>query len=255
MTDAALPPDLVEARRTPRFDHSTLPAPLAASHRTTVWAELRVEIGSVRYTELEGEAPQDVRVEPGESAVIAPGVEHQVEPSTDAAFYIQFFREPDAPLAPGGPEAVAPRRSGPWEHRGRDLDDVDEIFEMVTRQYVDVGQDDLLKPYFDFGPGFIDWQAHIRAVTDYWSHVLLYAPDYDVDAIEQHRPLHDREPFTPELFDRWLQIFHDTVDGGWSGPNAARAKKRATGMAWAMAQRFLGKGVWRPAASHTGGAS
>ena len=53
--------------------------------------------------------------------------------------------------------------------------------------------------------------------------------------------------FTPELFDRWLQIFHDTVDGGWSGPFATSANKRATGMAWAMARRFLGKGVWRPA--------
>jgi hemoglobin len=247
MTDALLPPELVEARRTPRFDHATLPGPLAASHRTTVWGELRVETGSVRFTELEGDAPRDVRLEPGGTAVIVPDVEHQVEPSTDAVFYIQFFREPDASVVPGTPEAAAPLRSGAWDHRGRDLDDVDEIFEMVTRQYADVGQDELLKPYFDFGPGFIDWQAHILTVTDYWSHVLLYAPGYDVDAIEQHRPLHDRAPFTPELFDRWLQIFHDTVDGGWSGPNASIAKKRATGMAWAMAQRFLGKGVWRPA--------
>lgn len=41
--------------------------------------------------------------------------------------------------------------------------------------------------------------------------------------------------------------FHDTVDGGWSGPKATMANKRATGMAWAMAQRLLGHGVWRPA--------
>jgi hypothetical protein len=50
------------------------------------------------------------------------------------------------------------------------------------------------------------------------------------------------------LFDRWLQVFEDTVDGGWSGPKAEEVKKRATGMAWAMAQRFLGHGVWRPEA-------
>jgi truncated hemoglobin YjbI len=64
----------------------------------------------------------------------------------------------------------------------------------------------------------------------------------DVDQVKL-----DYEPFTPEEFDRWLQIFQDTVDGGWAGPKATRAKKRATGMAWAMAQRFLGKGAWRPA--------
>lgn len=55
------------------------------------------------------------------------------------------------------------------------------------------------------------------------------------------------EPMLPgELFERWLQIFHDTVNGGWSGLHATTANKRATGMAWAMAQRFLGHGVWRP---------
>jgi len=32
-----------------------------------------------------------------------------------------------------------------------------------------------LEPYFNFAPGFIDWQAHIESVSDYWSHVLLYA--------------------------------------------------------------------------------
>ncbi len=118
---------------------------------------------------------------------------------------------------------------------------------MVIRQYVDVVQDDTLEPYFDFAPGFIDWQAHIESVSDYWSHVLLDAPGYEIDVIEVHRTLHDTDPFTPELLDRWLEIFHDTIDSGWTGPHADQAKKRATGMAWAMAQRFLGKGSWRPA--------
>jgi truncated hemoglobin YjbI len=101
-------------------------------------------------------------------------------------------------------------------------------------------------PYFTFGPGFVDWQGHIGAVADYWCHVLLYAPSYEIDAIEIHRHLHDRDPFTPELFDRWLEIFRDTVDSGWTGPLATSAKKRATGMTWVMAHRFFGKGIWKP---------
>lgn len=247
MSEPSLPSELVEARRTPLFDTASLPDPLAESHRTTVWAELFVQSGSVRYTDLEGESPRDVGLGPGGTAVIEPGVEHRVEPSTDATFFIQFYRAPDAPLVPGA-VPVDPRvRSGPWEHRGRDLDTTEEVFEMVTRQYVDVVQDELLEPYFNFAPGFIDWQGHIESVSDYWCHVLLYAPGYEIDVIEMHRPLHDADSFTPELFDRWLEIFHDTVDGGWAGPYADRAKKRATGMAWAMAQRLLGKGTWRPA--------
>lgn len=246
MDQQMLPGHLVEARRTPLFDSESLPEPLARSHRTTVWAELRVQEGGVRYVDLEGVSPRDVRVGPGQVAVSVPGVEHHVEPSTDAAFYIQFFREPHADLVPGRVDLDERRRSGPWQHRGRDLDTPEEIFEMVTRQYVDVVQDELLAPYFTFGPGFIDWQAHIGTVTDYWCHVVLYAPGYDIDVIEHHRPLHERDPFTPALFERWLQIFDDTVDGGWSGELATSAKKRARGVAWAMAHRFLGHGVGRP---------
>lgn len=248
MAEPILPSDLIEARRTPLFDYASLPEPLAKSHRTTVWATLHVQEGSVRFVDLDEGSDRDVRLDPGHSAVIEPGVEHHVDPSTDARFFIQFYREPDAGMIPGVVEPLdSRRRHGPWEHRGRDLDSTEEIVEMVTRQYVDIVQDDLLAPYFNFEPGFMDWQAHIGQVADYWSHVVLYAPGYEIETIENHRKLHDHDAFTPELFDRWLQIFHDTVDGGWRGPNADRAKKRATGMAWAMAQRFLGHGVWRPA--------
>ncbi len=220
MTEPLVPPTLVPARRTPLFDHLSLPQPLADSHRTTVWAELRVQSGSVRYVDLEGDSPRDERLDAGDSAAIAPGVEHQVEPSTDAVFYIQFFREPDAPMIPGPVPADRSTYLGPWEHRGCDLDTPEEIFEMVTRQYVDITQDGILQPYFNFETGFIDWQAHIGTVADYWCHVLLYAPGYDIDTIENHRHLHDQAPFTPEVFDRWLEIFSDTVQSGWSGPNA-----------------------------------
>lgn len=246
MGEPTLPAGLIRGRHSPLFDFESLPRPLVESHRTTVWAQLLVQSGSVRFVDLEGESPRDLRIEAGDTAVIAPGVEHQVEPSSDATFFIQFYREPGADLIPGSApsEAESDRGSGPWKHRGRDLDTSEEIFEMVTRQYVDVVPDDLLQPYFNFGPGFIDWQSHIESVTDFWCHVLLFAPDYEIDVIEDHRHLHEQAAFTPELFDRWLQVFHDTVDSGWTGPLATAAKKRATGETWAMGHRFLGPGVW-----------
>ncbi|MFN3256426.1 MAG: DUF1971 domain-containing protein [Ilumatobacter sp.] len=248
MIEPTLPQELLEARRTPLFDFETLPDQLAESHRTTVWAQLFVQSGTVRYTDLHSNDPRDISLGAGDSAVIEPNVEHRVEPATDATFFIQFYRTPDAPMIPGTIAPSPPQRSGPWEHSGQDLDSTDQILEMVTRQYVDVVQDELLEPYFNFAPGFIDWQGHIESVADYWCHVLLYAPGYQIDVIEAHRTLHDTDPFTPEVFDRWLDIFNNTIDDGWTGPHAEHAKKKATGMAWAMAQRFLGKGTWKPAA-------
>jgi hemoglobin len=241
-----LPDGLVEARHTPLFDTATMPEPLVVVHRTTVWATLHVQSGSVRYVDLAGADPRDIRVDAGDSVVIAPGVDHQIEPSTDASFFVQFYREPNASLVGEAPPppAGSGRQSGPWVMRGGDVDSPEEIFEMVTRQYSDVVQDDLLAPYFSFDPDNLDWKAHIALVTDYWLHILLLAPDYDIDVVESHRHLHEHRAFTPELFDRWLQIFVDTVDGGWRGPNASLAKKRATGTARAMAAMYLGEGVW-----------
>jgi hemoglobin len=249
LSEPELPEQLVAGRHTPLFDAEHVPGPLATVHRTNVWAKLHVQSGSVRYVDLAGSDPRDERLDAGDAAVIAPGVAHQVEPSTDATFFIQFYREPDA--TPIGEATASPagthRHDGPWTPRGRDLDSVEEIVELVTRQYADVVQDDLLEPYFTFGPDHLDWQAHIASVADYWQHVVLLTPDYDIDVLEGHRHLHDQRPFTPELFDRWLQIFIDTVDSGWSGPNATLAKKRATGMSRAMANRYLGRGAWKPA--------
>jgi tellurite resistance-related uncharacterized protein len=122
MDEPTLPADLIEARHTPLFDAQSLPSGLAVSHRTTVWATLHVQTGSVRYIDLEGPFPRDVRLVAGDSSVIQPGVEHYVEPSTDAKFFIQFYREPGADMIPGQVPDIPHRRSGPWQHRGRDLD-------------------------------------------------------------------------------------------------------------------------------------
>ena len=92
MDEPVLPAGVVEARRTPLFDAVSLPAALLESHRTTVWAELHVHDGSVRYVDVEGPSARDVRLGTGDSAVIVPGVEHRIEPSTDARFFVQFYR-------------------------------------------------------------------------------------------------------------------------------------------------------------------
>ena len=125
--------------------------------------------------------------------MIAPGVEHRVEPATDATFFIQFYRAPEAPMVPGLVEVDSRRRSGPWEHRAANSTQLRKSPRWWCRQYVDVVQDELLEPYFNFAPGFIDWQAHIESVFDYWCHVLLYTPGYEIDVIEVHRPLHDAD--------------------------------------------------------------
>jgi truncated hemoglobin YjbI/tellurite resistance-related uncharacterized protein len=249
MAEPTLAPTLVAGRHTPVFDLTSLPAPLAQPHRATRWATLLVDAGEVRYTELHGADRRDVRLHAGEHLVIAPGVDHVVEPSTDGRFRLQFHRQPGEALVPvrdAGPTDHV-RRSGPWEHRGRDLDTPPEVAELVVRHYVDIVQDDVLAPCFDFGPGFTDWDAQVRDATDFWVRALDDEPDREVDAVlEAVRRRHLASPIPPEAFDRWLASFRVAVDDGWAGPGAEHLKKRATGLARAAANRALGRGAWQP---------
>ena len=135
----------------------------------------------------------------------------------------------------------------PDASRNRDLDTVEEVQEFVTRFYRHVAQDDLLHLHFET-IAHVDWHAHTLKLTDYWTGVVLDEEHEDADTvIGKHSWLHNRSPIEPEMFDRWYELFTDTIDAGWEGPVAQRTKKRGRGIAWAMAHRFLGDGAWSPA--------
>src|SRR5581483_1706170 len=54
-----------------------------------------------------------------------------------------------------------------------------------------------------------------------------------------HRDVHESEPFTRELFDRWYLLFAASVDESWHGPIAERAKVHAARMAKGLAHHLL----------------
>jgi hemoglobin len=103
-----------------------------------------------------------------------------------------------------------------------DLATMDEIAEMVRRFYRDVAQDDLLGPMFN-DVAAVHWGEHLDKLTSFWCRALLGIEGYAGNPFRAHALIHARVPFTPEHFERWLQLFHDTVELGWVGPNATRA--------------------------------
>ncbi len=134
-------------------------------------------------------------------------------------------------------------RTRPYPHRGRDLDNREEIAEFVTRFYREIAQDSRFHLYFNT-IAQVDWHVHTLELTDFWTGLLLGEPHSEADdVIESHRWLHDTEPFDAALFDRWLEILDTTIDGGWTGSIAEQAKKRGHGFAWAMAKRLTGTGL------------
>ena len=124
----------------------------------------------------------------------------------------------------------------------RDLDTPEEIAEMVRRFYADVAQDDLLGPMFN-EVAKVDWSEHLPKLTDYWCRALLGVPGYVGNPFRAHTLVHQKRAFTPAQFGRWLSLFHETLELGWTGPLADRAADVANNVARVHSQCLIGEAV------------
>ncbi len=113
----------------------------------------------------------------------------------------------------------------------------DDVATMVSRFYASVIQDDLLGPVFDsvISP---NWNHHLDKLTSFWLRNLYGIPGYTGNALRAHQEVDRCIGIQPRMFDRWLQLFDDTIDERWAGPVATRAKEQAHAMG-RVQQRYL----------------
>lgn len=121
----------------------------------------------------------------------------------------------------------------------RDLDDPTEVAELVCRFYADVDRDDLLGPVFN-DVAKVDWSEHLPKLTAFWCRALFGTAGYAGNPFRAHRLIHEREAFTAAHFERWLSLFHETVDAGWQGPNAEKVKVLAANVARVHCEHLVG---------------
>lgn len=113
---------------------------------------------------------------------------------------------------------------------------------MVRRFYADVAQDDLLGPIFN-DVARVDWSEHLPKLTAFWCRALLSIPGYEGNPYRSHQLIHARQPFTRADFERWLDLFHETLDLGWSGPKVEQAKAFAQKVATVHSKAIIGDPV------------
>ncbi|QEM09009.1 group III truncated hemoglobin [Mucilaginibacter rubeus] len=113
-----------------------------------------------------------------------------------------------------------------------DIEDITSIKLMVDEFYSRVRLDGLLGPVF---AGVIkdDWQPHLDKMYAFWNAALFGVPGFKGNPFARHAPL----PIGNAHFDRWLELFTQTVDAHFAGPMADDAKNRA-GL---MAAMFMSK--------------
>lgn len=113
-----------------------------------------------------------------------------------------------------------------------EITDIDDIKLLVDEFYSRVRQDDLLADIFN---GVIQdqWPVHLKKMYTFWQTILLKEHTYYGSPFPPHASL----PVTEQHFERWLKLFHETLDDYFHGTTAEEAKWRSV----RMAEMFLMK--------------
>ncbi|MEM9091852.1 MAG: group III truncated hemoglobin [Cyanobacteria bacterium P01_F01_bin.53] len=128
-----------------------------------------------------------------------------------------------------------------------DLDNPEKIAALVKTFYARVAEDDLLGPIF-IEHATVDWDEHTQKLTAFWCAIAFGttfgASGYHGSPVRKHSAISAVTPFKVEHFTRWVQLFHNTIDRGWSGPYVDFIKSRAVTIAKAQSRNVLNAEPW-----------
>jgi len=107
----------------------------------------------------------------------------------------------------------------------KDIKGLDDIILFVDEFYGKVQQDSLIGPIFN--DVIKDWGPHLQKMYTFWNAVLFGVPGFTGNPFARHAPL----PIEGKHFERWIELFYQTIDMLFAGEMADNTKKRAETMA------------------------
>lgn len=116
----------------------------------------------------------------------------------------------------------------------RDMQDRRDIATLVNQFYKKAMADEAIGFIFT-EVAKLDLTEHAPKIIDFWDRILFGGREYQGNPLSVHRVLHNKIPLTPRRFQRWLHLFHETIDELFGGENAERLKHVSQGIAENMA--------------------
>ena len=113
--------------------------------------------------------------------------------------------------------------------------DEDMIKRLVHAFYDRVRKDKLLGPIFD--TRIVNWGLHLERMCAFWSSVALMSGGYHGQPMAKHLPL----PVDGRHFDRWLQLFRESVHEVCPSSAAAHFVERAERIAESLELGIAGQ--------------
>ena len=110
--------------------------------------------------------------------------------------------------------------------QNKDITSLEDIKLLVDTFYNKVQKDEFIGPIFNEKIAN-RWPEHLEKMYCFWQTILLEVHSYTGSPFPPHKHL----PVDKEHFDRWMEIFTETVDVLFTGAIAEEAKLRAKNMA------------------------
>jgi hemoglobin len=108
----------------------------------------------------------------------------------------------------------------------RDIKNKNDI-ELLVHTFYDRVKDDNLLSVVINEKMIPDWSGHLASMSEFWKTILLDKRPYEGKPAEKHLTL----PITSHHFDRWITLFHVTLDDLYAGKQTEEAKYHAHKMA------------------------
>lgn len=108
----------------------------------------------------------------------------------------------------------------------RDINDRRDIILLVDKFYEKVLHDDLIGVFFTKIKQ-LDWNNHIPIMYDFWESILFSTNTYHGNPMHTHFALNVKKSLEEKHFDRWLDLWQETIDENFSGEMADEAMLKA----------------------------
>lgn len=119
----------------------------------------------------------------------------------------------------------------------RDIENIADITLIISNFYKLAMIDELIG-YIFTDIAKIDLTHHIPKIANFWEGVLLNGNNYRGNPMLRHIELNEKTALQPEHFERWLQLWNNTIDANFEGENADLAKYRADLIAQTMSYKL-----------------
>lgn len=114
-----------------------------------------------------------------------------------------------------------------------DIRNDEDIQILVHAFYENVQENERLGYIFD-DVAEVDWEKHLPKMVNFWSNILFQTGRYEGRPFRKHMAL----PIEKMDFERWYNLFADTVDEHFEGDKADYAKAMAGKIASSFSVRM-----------------